>query len=158
MPRLAKEAKVGKHAANVALRERVGQITVESNETQSQLLATMQKEALKARTETLRRLNRVAVLVDRVADRLEKDISDHSEPGTDKYGNDVLTSPGLAKAAATLANASEKLWATVKDATGLALSEDAAKVALRSTGKKPNAPLVPGVLVELDDSGEREDS
>ena len=176
--KLAKEAKICTNTASDVLAT-VSKSIVDSKSRELGLtVRAMQREAERERPLVVTRMRSLGSVADRLAsvassllDRIESgeaeddEDEDESEDDGGKKSNRRKRSPlietrlaALGSAIKAASAASADSWACFKDASGLSFAETAAVHAMKSTGKKTGAPLVPTVLVELDDSGEREDS
>ena len=155
VPKLAKAARVGKHAANVALRERVGQIVALSEGQGAGLLQLMQREAAIERPAVVARLKAAGSAADLLLVKAGEMIEALEAGGDDESGRLESRLASLASVVKAAAAASRESWLAFKDASGLAFAEDQARAALKTSGKERPA-LVPDVVFELLPEGERE--
>ena len=161
--RLAKEARVGNHAARAALNRKLGEVLAVSNESASQLLATMQREASQERPAVIGRLKAAGSAADALLAKAREMIEalDVGEdlPGDDDESGPVLRPRCKATVEARLASlatvvkaasaASRESWETFKDASGLAFAEEQTRAALKAGAKEARPALVPSMIVEI---------
>ena len=165
--RLAKEAGICETTARDVLAQVSASIATKSQQELGLIATQMQQAAAKERPAVVQRLQRVGKVADTLIAKVEQLVAliDPEEVAEeleidDKSGRQRAPVPiesrlgALATALKAASAASKDAWTCFKDASGLQFAEDQARAKLKDDAKTPAA-MVPGILVELDDQGQR---
>jgi hypothetical protein len=172
--RLSREAGVSRTVAGDVLASFSTKLVDKAESELGLLATTMQQAAAKERPAVVQRLQRVGKVADTLIAKVEQlvalidpeEVANELEIEDEEqgYGGSLRRQRApvpiesrlgaLATALKAASAASKDAWTCFKDASGLSFAEDQARAKLKDDAKTPHA-MVPGILVELDDQGQR---